>query len=196
MTWTPTIAAVKDYIIFYVGVTSYTKSGSIVSVATATNMTISELEEDGLYTITVQANYPGFGYNSSEVLVRTWMDGKCCSIVFPIVKVFTLLSLVPSGPPRNIVTESINPSSIRVTWEAPDVIHWNGPLVQYIIRSINLDSGTASSVIISGLSKLQSVLPELDAFTLHSIQVAATSINGTGPFSEPVNQMSGEDSEL
>ena len=39
--------------------------------------------------------------------------------------------LVPSATPDNVRTGVLSSTSIRVTWDAPDMTHWNGILLFY-----------------------------------------------------------------
>ena len=103
-------------------------------------------------------------------------------------------STVPSSPPQNVMVTSVNPASLRVSWQLPSVINRNGPITGHVIQytrvgsqdmeRMNVPSGTTHTI--SGLV----------ACTKYSVTVAAVNDNGTGPFSEPVVQTSGEDSEL
>ena len=101
-------------------------------------------------------------------------------------------STVPSSPPQNVMVTSVNPASLRVSWQLPSTINYNGPITGHVIRytgggtsdMMNVNSGTTHTI--SGLV----------AFVDYSVTVAAVNINGTGPFSNPVVEKSGKDSEL
>ena len=70
---------VASYNISYATYASYTSGGSVtVNGGSTTSGTLTNLEEDTLYTITVQATTSDnrISTNSSEVLVRTYTDGK------------------------------------------------------------------------------------------------------------------------
>ena len=92
------------------------------------------------------------------------------------------------------VNPIIRPASLMVSWQPPPVIDHNGPItymIQYTrvgssdMMSVNVNSGTTHTI--SGLV----------AFVNYSVIVAARTVNGTGPFSNPpVVQRSGEDGEL
>ena len=101
-------------------------------------------------------------------------------------------STVPSSPPQNVMVTSVNPASLMVSWDPPPMIDHNG-LITYMIQytrdgtsdMMNVNSGTMQRI--SGLV----------AYVEYSVRVAARTVNGTGPFSNPpVIQRSGEDSEL
>ena len=101
-------------------------------------------------------------------------------------------STVPSSPPQNVTVTSVNPASLRVSWQLPSTINYNGPITGHVIRytrdgtsdMMNVNSGTTHTI--SGLV----------AFVDYSVTVAAVNVNGTGPFSNPVVEKSGKDSEL
>ena len=103
-------------------------------------------------------------------------------------------STVPSSPPLNVIVTSVYPASLMVSWMPPLKIAMNGPITGYVIlytrigsndmMSVNVNSGTIH--IISGLI----------AYIYYSVKVAARNVNGTGPFSNPVVEISGEGGEL
>ena len=80
VTWEPSSSPnVTDYLISYTTTASYTSGGSVtVNGVSTTSGTLTNLEEDTLYTITVQATTSGnrMSTNSNEVSVRTYTDGK------------------------------------------------------------------------------------------------------------------------
>lgn len=40
---------------------------------------------------------------------------------------------IPSGPPIHVTVEAVSSTQLRVTWQAPDRIMWNGELTGYNI---------------------------------------------------------------
>ena len=80
MTWEPSSSSdVTGYLISYTTTASYTSGGNVtVNGGSTTRVTLTNLEEDTLYTITVQAttNDNRTSANSNEVSVRTYTDGK------------------------------------------------------------------------------------------------------------------------
>ena len=101
-------------------------------------------------------------------------------------------STAPSSSPQNVMVTSVNPASLRVSWQLPSTINYNGPITGHVIWYTgggtsdmrNVNSGTVHTI--SGLV----------AYVNYSVTVAAVNVNGTGPFSNPVVQRSGEDSKL
>ena len=70
---------VTGYLISYTTNASYASGGSVtVNGGSTTSGTLTNLEEDTLYTITVQATTSDnrMSANSNEVSVRTYTDGK------------------------------------------------------------------------------------------------------------------------
>ena len=79
VTWTLSSSSdVTGYLISYTTTASYTSGGSVmVSGNSATRGTLMNLEENTLYTITVQAtSNNGMSANSNVVSVTTYTDGK------------------------------------------------------------------------------------------------------------------------
>ena len=79
VTWEPSTSSdVTGYLISYTTTASYTSGGSVtVNGGSTTSGTLTNLEEDTLYTITVQATSDNrISANSNEVSVRTYTDGK------------------------------------------------------------------------------------------------------------------------
>ena len=76
VTWTLSSSDVTGYLISYTTTAEYTTGGSVMVNGT-TMHTFTELEEDTLYTITVQATSDnGISANSDPVSVTTYTDGK------------------------------------------------------------------------------------------------------------------------
>jgi len=71
-------SSVTGYLISYITTAPYTSGGSVtVNGGSTTSGTLTNLEENILYTITVQAiNNDARSVNSNEVSVTTYTDGK------------------------------------------------------------------------------------------------------------------------
>ena len=80
VTWEPSTSSdVTGYLISYTTTASYTSGGSVtVNGVSTTSGSLTNLEEDTLYTITVQATTSDnrMSASSNEVSVRTYTDGK------------------------------------------------------------------------------------------------------------------------
>ena len=102
-------------------------------------------------------------------------------------------STVPSSPPQNVIVTSVNPASLRVSWQLPSTINYNGPITGHVIR---YTGGGTSDMMMNVNSTITHTISGLVAFVDYSVTVAAMNVNGTGVFSNPVVGRSGEDSEL
>ena len=79
-----------------------------------------------------------------------------------------------------------------VSWELPSTVNYNGPITGHVIRY----TGGGTSDMMNVNSGTTHTISELIAFVEYSVTVAAVNVNGTGPFSNPLVQRSGEDGEL
>ena len=95
------------------------------------------------------------------------------------------------------MVQSHNPVSLNVSWRSPVRGDRNGPITGYMINytqdgSSNMMSMSASEI--SGTTVI--IISGLVAYVNYSVIVAAMTVNGTGPFSDPpVVERSGEDGE-
>ena len=105
-----------------------------------------------------------------------------------------LYSTVPSSPPQNVMVTSVNPSSLRVSWQPPLEISQNGIITGYVISYTRV--GTSDMTSENVPSRTMFTISRLVPFVDYSVTVAARTINGTGTFSNPVVQTSGQDSKL
>ena len=82
ITWEPSSSSnvtITGYLISYTTTAGYAGNGRVtVNGGSTTSGTLTNLEEDTLYTITVQATTSDnrMSANSNEVSVRTYTDGK------------------------------------------------------------------------------------------------------------------------
>ena len=84
---------------------------------------------------------------------------------------------------------SVNPSSLRVSWQPPPEIDRNGVIIGYSIEYIRSEG---SSVMVTVTKGTTHTISGLVAFVEYSVTVTAMSVNGTGPPSVPVVQTSGQ----
>ena len=108
-------------------------------------------------------------------------------------------STVPSLPPHDVMVESHNPASLNVSWRRPAQRHRNGPITGYMINYIRVGSSDMMNMSVPGETSGIKVITisQLVTYVNYSVIVAAMTVNGTGPFSDPpVVGQSGEDGEL
>ena len=104
-------------------------------------------------------------------------------------------STVPSSPPQDVIVESHNPASLMVSWQPPVRRDRNGPITGYVISYARSDM-MSMSVTEEAMGTTHTI-SRLVAYVNYSVIVAAMTVNGTGPFSDPpVVGRSGEDGEL
>ena len=78
VTWkVSSTSGITSYLISYTATASYASGGSVIANGgSTTRHVVTNLEENTLYTITVQAtNSSGMSANSNEVSVTTYTDG-------------------------------------------------------------------------------------------------------------------------
>ena len=102
---------------------------------------------------------------------------------------------VPDGPPQGINLTGVDPAMLSVRYSRPLVEHVNGDLTGYMIRYSRVGSGEVEVMSVVNGDNLSSLISGLVAYVSYSIEVAANNINGTGPFSDPVFGLSGQDGE-
>ena len=84
---------------------------------------------------------------------------------------------------------SVNPSSLRVSWQPPPEIDRNGVIIGYAIEYTR-SGGSRDMVTASGTTyHISGLVP----FVEYSVEVAAMTSSGTGPYSDATVQTSGED---
>ena len=92
------------------------------------------------------------------------------------------------------MVKSHDPASLRVSLQPPLRINRNGPITGYMIQYTRIDSSDMMSMNVA--SGTTHTISGLVAYVNYSVIVAAMTVNGIGPFSEPVVGRSGEDSKL
>ena len=107
---------------------------------------------------------------------------KCCN------------STVPSTPPQNITITSMDPVSLKLSWQPPLECH-NVPITGYVIQYIK-DGSQNMIKDTKNISGTTHTISGLIPYTKYSVKVAAINGDRTGPFSEPMIGISGEDGEF
>ena len=100
-------------------------------------------------------------------------------------------STVPGSPPQNIMITRTDPASLKVSWKPPLKSH-NVPFTGYVIQYVK-DGSQDMIIDIKNIGGTTHTISGLDPCTKYSIKVAAMNGDKTGPFSEPVVEISGED---
>ena len=103
-------------------------------------------------------------------------------------------STVPKSPPQNITITSIDPASLKVSWQPPMESN-NVPITGYVIQYIK-DGSQDMIKDIKNINGTTHTISGLVPYTKYSVKVAAVNDDRTGPFSVPVVEISGEDGNL
>ena len=77
-----------------------------------------------------------------------------------------------------------------MSFNPPPIIDHNGQLTGYVIR-YNRVGSSDTTYVTSKYTRTTISLSKLDEFANYSVTVAAVNVNGTGPFSDPVVQATG-----
>jgi len=106
---------------------------------------------------------------------------------------FNIITIAgPSAPPQNVTTLVINSTSISVFWNPPPFDDQNGVITSYRVIVTNQNTTVASATI----NSTSFVVNNLQEFQQYSIEVAAMTAVGIGPFSNPISDQTLEDGEL
>ena len=92
------------------------------------------------------------------------------------------------------MTASIDPASLKVSWEPPMETNHDVSITGYVIQYSK--DGTQDIKDIKSINATIHTISGLAACTKYSIKVAAINGDRTGPFSESVVEVSGEDGKL
>ncbi|XP_064863729.1 netrin receptor DCC [Oncorhynchus nerka] len=168
LSWRPpqeTRGTVQTYGIYYSQDTVNRERSVNVSEPETLQLTVSNLKPEETYSFRVVAyndNGPG---ERSETL-----------------KLTTPPELLVPGPVENLQVESISPTSIQASWDAP--VYANGPLLGYRLLWTETPSGKEQSVEVNGQSyKMEG----LQKFTEYSLCVLALNRYGPGISTEDMS---------
>ena len=87
-----------------------------------------------------------------------------------------------------------DPASLKVSWQPPLESH-NVPITGYVIQYIK-DGSQDMIKDIENISGTTHIISKLAPCTKYLVKVAAMNGDRTGPFSEPVVKISGEDGNI
>ncbi|XP_038826877.1 netrin receptor DCC-like [Salvelinus namaycush] len=168
LSWRPpqeTRGTVQTYGIYYSQDTVNRERSVNVSEAETLQMTVSNLKPEETYSFRVVAyNDNGPGERSETLRLTTQPE------------------LQVPGPVENLQVESISPTSIQASWDAP--AYANGPLLGYRLLWTEIPSGKEQSVEVNGQSyKMEG----LQKFTEYSLRVLAMNRYGPGVTTEDMS---------
>ena len=111
---------------------------------------------------------------------------SCVSII--------LLCTVPSASPGNVVATAMSSTSIMVTWDDLLEADRNGIIISYTVVYTNLNRSEDQQVN-NSTSQRQLLFTDLHEYEEYSFRVAAETMVGEGPFSDPSPVFTLEDGE-
>ena len=91
----------------------------------------------------------------------------------------------PSAPLSSVSVSEVNSSSITVQWGPVDCIHRNGDIIGYSVQ-YGSETVSVSGDSSGGMYVISGLMPS----TTYSIQVAAETSAGTGPYSTAIYELS------
>ena len=109
-----------------------------------------------------------------------------------IVLSIFLLTLVPSGMPRNLTTASVISRSISLTWDPPTAANQNGIIRSYVINMTALETQETIQLV-SNNTEID--LEMLHPYYTYSFVISAVTI-GPGPPSSAYNVTTEEEGNL
>ena len=99
----------------------------------------------------------------------------------------------PSAAPQNVTTVVINSTSISVSWYSPPFLDQNGDIIGYQLMITNQNRTNSQPLIFNVTNVTSYVATMLQEFEVYSIEIAAETAIGLGPFSKPDNDQTLED---
>ena len=114
---------------------------------------------------------------------------------------------VPSLAPQNVLVNVSSSQSIQLSWDPPVTGEQNGILLQYHVIVIEtqilyLDNGTVMSQLGMNRNRTYNVsegctqlIDMLHPSYNYTVRIAAATVVGIGPFSDPITVMTLEDGE-
>ena len=172
----------------------FSDSGTLpITDASAEDYNIVGLQEGTEYTITViLARTDGLS-DRDTVRPTTDDDGKLWTHGIAILQVHCIImsNIAPSAPPTSVSVYEVTSSSITVQWGPVDCIHRNGDITGYSVRYREVGSAererTVDEMVSGDFSGGMYTISGLSAATQYTVEVAAETSAGTGPYSQPEN---------
>ena len=162
---------------------------------TNTSVTLTDLEEYVVYFIRVRAyTNIGSGSYSDPVNETTLQDSKYSSICSRKVYICCFL-LAPASPPSDPTATVESSTSITVSWSEVPAIDQNGIIIEYEVEYTQntFDSvPTTQNITVTNTSV---TLTDLEEYVVYFIRVRAYTNIGSGPYSDPVNETTLQDSK-
>ena len=190
----PLVGAYSEDVSYEVTWQAYDIGGcSVVSHANKTTITdgsttynITRLEEDSCYSITVKTLTLSNNTKVSMAVVTSEAGERVFIYGLEAVAMSSLVVIIPapSAPPSSVSLSEVTSSNITVQWRPVDCIHRNGAITGYSVQ-YGSDNVSVSGDSSGGMYVISGLMPS----TAYSIQVAAETSVGTGPYSTAIYEL-------
>ena len=99
----------------------------------------------------------------------------------------------PDSPPANLAPSVMNSTAASVTWQLPPEEDRNGLIIYYIILLRDIQFNTSDITV--NVTELTYQFTDLQEYTRYSVEIAAATSAGLGPFSSSLIFTTHEDSK-
>ena len=167
--------------------------GGSVSVGTATQYTITGLQEFSAYILTITASIGVRSSPPASVLVNTSLAGESDDLITRWLTPFPSFPTAPSAPPNNLTEVTKTSSSVTISWGEVPCQDQNSVIVGYRVLYGAVTSGVGGTV--ANTSGRTLTVNGLSPYTNYSIEVSAVnSDRAMGPYRSPLFVMTDQSS--
>ena len=106
----------------------------------------------------------------------------CCIVFYPKIKCLSFLA-APNNTPQNITVSILNATSAAIHWDLPPFEDQNGVIELYRLFVVEVDTGRVIEQFHTENTSI--MLQELRPFHVYQFVIAASTVAGLGPFSNP-----------
>ena len=104
------------------------------------------------------------------------------TVFYPIIKCLSFLA-VPNNTPQNITISLLNATSAEIQWDLPPFEDQNGVIGLYRLFAVEIYTGRVIEQFYTENTSI--VLQKLRPFHVYQFVIAASTVAGLGPFSNP-----------
>ena len=97
----------------------------------------------------------------------------------------------PDSPPMNILTSVLSSTTVSTTWISPPPADRNGQIVFFILVLKDVQFNT--STVTGNTSDFSYMFTGLHEYTQYTLEIAAATSAGLGPFGSPTTFVTKED---
>ena len=127
----------------------------------------------------------------------TCTHSHCCSILEYIVRTHTRThtqhTTAPSSSPRSLVGQAVNSQRILLSWDLPEPAGRNGIITGYTIRVLEVVTNNIFTYNLT--NRTDFLVDNLHPYYDYQCSIAAVTVAGVGPLSEPLTVRTNESGE-